>query len=101
MDVGSKMFVWWDGGKLGCFVKEMCCVVDLGTVGSMHVRKAVEAKLLGGNVGLVEPLDQSESGKSLESMSEFDWVHVGECLHLLCESRLVWEMYMAVGSLQG
>jgi hypothetical protein len=45
--------------------------------------------------------DQSELGKSLASMSEFDWVHVGECLHLLCESRLVWEMYiMEVGSLQ-
>jgi hypothetical protein len=23
-------------------------------------------------------------------MLEFDWVHVGECLPLLCESRLVW-----------
>jgi hypothetical protein len=44
--------------------------------------------------------DQSESGKSLASMLEFDWVHAGECLHLFCESRLVWETYMAVGSLQ-
>jgi hypothetical protein len=46
---------------LGCFVKQgdVLCV-DLGMVGAMYVRKAVEAKGLGGgggNVGLIKPLE--------------------------------------------